>query len=763
MKPSSTLRIILFFFFAGLETYSSFAQTPESIWAGYVANPYNHPNIPNNSYAGYGTGIVSLPNPSYTVYNVTSAPYNAIANDANDDQPAIQAAIDAAGAAGSGIVYIPAGTYYLNKPIYIKYNNVIVRGQGSTGATATILDFRFSMYSMFKADIDAGAVGPGGLWWATGLVWIGPPNSFKVNGAPDMFTDYEHWRSSTTLATVTATSNPGDFSITVDNTASLSAGMRVLLRYVMPSDRSLIKEIHGHTPTKPGIDNDGYVGDCTNIKSPGEQYYFWPAVIESISGNTVIFDRPLRIEVDPVAWPAALRNFDGLITESGIEDVQILGHNTTSMGHLVTPTSNATSGGTSLGGWNGLYINRSWNCWANNIRLVNLECGAIFSAAKNCSVLNAFVTSTGTTRWYHHPFALRVFSSDNLVENFTIDGPSKVYHGINAEWYASGNVYSKGLMKVGTFDSHRGAAFDLIRTEITVANDNGSAPGGAATSGTFAGKRFAHWNIIQQLQAGYTYQSGTSRNGEDVYEILQFPMGALVAITGARNTSAGEYVPPPVSGTDVGMVESASAVTDPSLINLYQAELNLRIGGTLPIKLINFTANKTTDLKAEISWTVAEPENGDKFILQWCSDGINFRDINYQNATPLQTNYQYKHDVPDWNVSNYYRLKIETADRHVFYSSIRRLNASGQGNNSFDIYPNPVTDKFTISINNASQGDLQFIRILNGSGQTIKKINCNSLFNNPQLDIDMSGFATGQYFIEVVSRNGTNRKSFIKQ
>jgi hypothetical protein len=614
---------------------------------------------------------------------------------------------------------------------------------------------------MFKTDIDPSFVGPGGLWWASGMVWIGPANTFKANGAPDMIQDYEHWRSTSTLATVTTVSNPGTFTITVNSTASLSPGMKVLLKYVMPSDRSLIKEIHGHTATKPGIDVDANIGDCTNIKSPGEQYYFWPAVIESISGNTITFDRPLRIKVDPVAWPATLANINGLITESGIENVQIVGHNTNSMGHLVTPTSTVTGGGTSLGGWNGVYINRSWNCWANNIRVVNMECGVIFSAAKNCSALNTFITSTASARWYHHPFALRVFSSDNLVENFTIDGPSRVYHGINAEWYSSGNVYSKGLMKVGTFDSHRGSAFDQIRTEITVANDNGSAPGGAATSGPFAGKRFAHWNITQQLQAGYTYQSGSSRNGEDVYEILQFPMGALVAITGSRNTSSGEYVPPPVSGTDIGMVE-AGAITDPSLVNLYQAELTLRISTTLPIRLISFEASKTTDSKALIRWVVAEAERGDKFSLLWSNDGRNFQEINYQNINIQQTNYQYLHTVPDWNANNYYRLKITNAGGKTFYSTIRRLSPYHQSSTSFEVYPNPVIDKVTISINDPRPGDLKLVRILNGSGQTIRRINAASL-QSRQFDIDMSAFANGQYFIEVVSRNGTNRKSFIKQ
>ncbi len=762
MKPMSILthrNVPLFIFFLLCFFQKVIAQTPETIWAGYVANRYNNPNIPNNSYAGYGTGIVSIPSPSYTVYNVTSAPYNAVAGDANDDQPAIQAAIDAAGAAGSGIVFIPAGTYYLNKPLYIKYNNVIVRGEGSTGGTATILDFRYSVYSMFQSDIDAGAVGAGGLWWASGLVWIGPSNTFLANGAPNMFTDYEHWRSTTTLATVTQVSNPGDFTITVDNTASLAPGMKLLLRYLMPSDRSLIKHIHGHAATEAGIDADANVGDCTNIKSPGEQYYFWPAVIQSISGNTVTFDRPLRIKVDPSIWAATLRNIDGLVTESGIENVQILGHNTTSMAHLPSPTVTSTgSGGTSLGGWNGVYINRSWNCWAKNVRTVNLECGVIFSAAKNCSALDIFVTSTGTTRWYHHPFALRVYSSDNLVQNFTIDGPSRVYHGINAEWYSSGNVYSKGLMKVGTFDSHRGSAFDQIRTEITVSNDAGSAPGGATTSGPFAGKRFAHWNITQQIQGGYTYQNGSSRNGNDVYEPYQFPMGALIAITGTKDNSNGEYVPP----GNLGAVEAGS-ITDVSLTNLYQAELNLRIGSTLPIHLISFNAAKTADNKALISWTVAEPEDNDRFILQWCNDGINFTDIQQQNAFSTQTNYQYLHTVADWKKVQYYRLKVATAAGTIFYSTIKSLKPAGNTGVLFRVYPNPVKDKLQISFSGSSSEDLQFITIKNVAGQTVRVMNAQTLFANQQVVIDVQELASGQYFIEAISKQGLYKQPFIKQ
>ena len=669
MKSQSVTGINLlftFFFFCFYSTLT--AQTAAGLWAEYTANPYNHPNIPNNSYAGYGTGIVPIPNPSYTIYNVTSAPYNARPNDAINDQPAIQAAINAAGAAGSGIVYIPAGTYYLNKPIYIKYNNVIVRGQGSTGSTATILDFRFSMYSMFKADIDASAVGSGGLWWATGLVWIGPSNSFKTNGAPDMFTDYEHWRSSNILTTVTQVSNPGSFNITVNSSTSLTPGMKVLLRYQMPGNRSLIKHIYGHAPTEAGIDNDGYVGNCTNIKSPGESFYDWPVIIQSINGNTITLDRPLRMKLDPSLWPVTIRDFNGIVTESGIENVQILGHNKTSMGHLVTPTSTTTGGSTTFGGWNGIYINRSWNCWANNIRFVNLECGVVFSAAKNCSALNTFITSTATNRWYHHPYALRVYSSDNLVEDFTIDGPSRVYHGINAEWYSSGNVYSKGLMKVGTFDSHRAVAFDQIRTEITVANDAGSAPGGASTSGPFAGKRYVHWNIKQQMQSGYSYYNGASRNGNDVYEPKQFPMGALVAITGIKDNSNGEYVPPGSLGT----IDAPGLITDTLMYNLYRAQLAFRtiIGARIqtlntkkqPDNLVSIYPNPA---RSELIIILTSPVSANlKYIRLMNASGQTIKTI---SVTALRDKSKVILDIQALPIGNYF---IEAVSARGVYTKV---------------------------------------------------------------------------------------------
>lgn len=68
------------------------------------------------------------------VYNVWD--YGATGNGANDDTAAVQAAINACGAAGGGIVYFPPGTYLISSTLNRHYANVTLMGAGST---ATVL------------------------------------------------------------------------------------------------------------------------------------------------------------------------------------------------------------------------------------------------------------------------------------------------------------------------------------------------------------------------------------------------------------------------------------------------------------------------------------------------------------------------------------------------------------------------------------------------------------------------------------------------
>lgn len=73
--------------------------------------------------------------------------YGAIGNGVNDDSIAVQAAFDAASAAGGGTVYLPSGTYLCNTPLVLQYGvnligesraNTIIKKDSTTTKSITI-------------------------------------------------------------------------------------------------------------------------------------------------------------------------------------------------------------------------------------------------------------------------------------------------------------------------------------------------------------------------------------------------------------------------------------------------------------------------------------------------------------------------------------------------------------------------------------------------------------------------------------------------
>ena len=92
--------------------------------------------IQDFSYAGYQRGEQPIPNIAGPVYNVTT--YGADASGASDSTVAIQNAINAAAAAGGGVVFLPAGEFRVSPQgandfaLRISTSNIVLRGAGTT-------------------------------------------------------------------------------------------------------------------------------------------------------------------------------------------------------------------------------------------------------------------------------------------------------------------------------------------------------------------------------------------------------------------------------------------------------------------------------------------------------------------------------------------------------------------------------------------------------------------------------------------------------
>ncbi len=93
--------------------------------------------IQDFSYAGYRRGESGIPTPTHHVRNAVTRD-GADPTGATDSTRAIQAALDAVGKAGGGVVLLPPGTYQLSLPtprssavLHISHDKTILRGSGA--------------------------------------------------------------------------------------------------------------------------------------------------------------------------------------------------------------------------------------------------------------------------------------------------------------------------------------------------------------------------------------------------------------------------------------------------------------------------------------------------------------------------------------------------------------------------------------------------------------------------------------------------------
>lgn len=212
-------------------------------------------------------------------------------------------------------------------------------------------------------------------------------------------------------------------------------------------------------------------------------------------------------------------------------------------------------------GWNGPYFNNAVHCWLRDVTLIDMDNGPALSSAK-CVTLAGFTlkSSRPGLALHHHGTLTRSNSHDNLFADFRVE--SRPYHGLNVEGQSTGNVWTRGVLEHGVFDSHRRSPFENIRTDVTLVANDGSHGG---NGGPIMGARFANWNI--RVVSGRDYMVGWA----DLT-----PSGVIVGLQGAQPSwsrePAGRLSSTGASGC---RVEGAGEIPAPA--NLHEAQLRLRL------------------------------------------------------------------------------------------------------------------------------------------------------------------------------------------
>ncbi|MGW2514526.1 glycosyl hydrolase family 28-related protein [Streptomyces scopuliridis] len=447
-----------------------------ALWREFAESPYTHPQIPYIGRAGSRAGARRLPR--YRVVADVRA-YGAKGDGSVDDAPAINRALAAAAERGGGTVSIPPGTYRIDDVIRIARSGVVLRGAGSDRtklyATRNLTEVIGPYGSRYGGDKSSWS-------WAGGLIWLCPQErwdtlttAIKARNWP-----FEGWtgnaRDEWRTLTVIARGDRGDRSVTVRDASKLRRGQFVLLRLADDTDHTLLAHMAGGGP---GTEAYNW---AAMTKLTSYVPYEWPVRITAVRGREVTLERPLPLDIRP-EWDPRFTTSVTPLTGSGVEGLTLEAVETPQSPHLLDK------------GYNGVAFQCAYDCWAEDVVVRHVDNGFGLIGASACTLRRTRVAGRGS----HHPYYCREGSHDNLIEDFaierrTVPAPAGTQlHGINVEGLSSHNVWSRGRMEMGTFDTHRGMPFANVRTEITVSNDG--RHGGDAIAGPLYGARFAHWNV----------------------------------------------------------------------------------------------------------------------------------------------------------------------------------------------------------------------------------------------------------------------------
>ncbi|MGH9340842.1 MAG: glycosyl hydrolase family 28-related protein [Acidobacteriota bacterium] len=538
------------------------------LWQEYIAAPDRHPNIPNVSYSGYRYSDVPIPvhPPEGEALEgaINVKDFGAVGDGRADDTEAFLRAL--ATTPNPGWIFVPEGTYRLTDMLRIHRSNLVLFGAGSDKTTLYFEKSLTDILGPYFNPSGRGSAQGNSLWSLHGgLIWVTTADAWRPDGAYRDFVqdpegdgeDHYNWKNPRPIADVIGKARTGDrrISLQLRGDEELPAGL-LLLTWHDTQSYTLARHMGGHLLfdrwTARAVDST--VRDYST-SSKLHRPWRWPVEIKRVlerQGKRLVVQlkQPLRIDIRP-EWKVALEvpgTGDGSPGKGYVEEVGIEGLRIEMAPHK--PFTHLQDLG-----FNGPYFDRAFNCWVRDVVIHRPDVGISVSSCKNITIREVELTGPP----HHHGFYVRNSSHDILIERFQIKTVD--YHGLSIARRSSGCVFRDGFLASGTFDSHKGLPFDVVRTNITLSNEG--TVGGGPNSGPRNGKRIVHWNI--------RVLNGKAKH---VYQPDELSMGALVGVQGvALSEEKGSWMPEGDKGT---IVADHGRVPEPA--DLFEAQLRLRRG-----------------------------------------------------------------------------------------------------------------------------------------------------------------------------------------
>ncbi len=200
--------------------------------------------------------------------------------------------------------------------------------------------------------------------------------------------------------------------------------------------------------------------------------------------------------------------------------------------------------------------------------------------------------------------------------------------------------------------------------------------------------------------------------------------------------------------------------------NTATVTINFASGGSLPTKLISFTAMFNNG-QADLKWTTATENNLSHFVVEKSIDGKNFSneaiEFAFGNSTERK-NYSFTDNTfSSQTAIIYYRIRSVDHDGKSDLSETRMIRIGKQNGGSISVltYPNPVKTELRITIPASWQGKKLNYEVFGNNGQTVIK---NEVVSSNQTEtMNVSKLAPGFYLIKISCNNEIAEQKMIKQ
>jgi hypothetical protein len=186
----------------------------------------------------------------------------------------------------------------------------------------------------------------------------------------------------------------------------------------------------------------------------------------------------------------------------------------------------------------------------------------------------------------------------------------------------------------------------------------------------------------------------------------------------------------------------------------------------VPVKFNGFTATKR-DNTALLNWSVEnESPVTSHYEIERSTNGVSFSKIaRVEPKSNGATSNAYT--LTDLNLTAvrtegviYYRIKQYDKDGQFVYSEIKSVRLDGKGF-AISVYPNPVKDVATLTIDLVQDGDV-IINITDAAGKQVKQLQVQGFKGLNTKKVDMLSMASGTYLFKISTGTELKTLSVVK-